>query len=117
MKRTRVLLASVAALGLFATACSSDKKSVSETTAAGSATTAAAAATTAAGSETTAAGSETTTGGSTTETVDATEGQDITIAVITHGDDGVFWSVAQKGAEQAGKDLGITVKYLSLIHI
>jgi simple sugar transport system substrate-binding protein len=112
MKRTRVVLASVAALGLFATACSSDdKKTVSESTAAGSATTAEAAATTAAGSETTAAGSETTTGGSTTETVDATEGQDITIAVITHGDDGVFWSVAQKGAEQAGTDLGITVKY------
>lgn len=116
MKRTRVLLASVAALGLFATACSSDKKTSSDT--AGATTTAAAAATTAAGSETTAAGSETTsggsattTGGSTTETVEATEGQDITIAVITHGDDGVFWSVAQKGAEQAGKDLGITVKY------
>lgn len=118
MKRTRVVLASIAALGLFATACSSDDNdTVSESTAAGSATTAAGAATTAAGSETTAAGSETTaagtetTGGSTAETVDVTEGQDITIAVITHGDDGVFWSVAQKGAEQAGEDLGITVKY------
>jgi len=115
MKRTRVLLASVAALGLFATACSSDKKTSSDTaaatTAAAAATTAAGSDTTAAGSATTAGGSETTTGGSTAETVDATEGQDITIAVITHGDDGVFWSVAQKGAEQAGKDLGITVKY------
>ena len=40
-----------------------------------------------------------------------TAGQDITIAVITHGDGGVFWSVFQKGAEKAGKDLGITVKY------
>ena len=93
MKKSRILVASVAALGLFATACSSDKKTVSETTAAASATTAAAAATTAAGSETTAAGSETTTGGSTTETVDATEGQDITIAVITHGDDGVMTAI------------------------
>ena len=31
--------------------------------------------------------------------------------MITHGDGGVFWSVVQKGAEQAGKDLGVTVKY------
>ncbi len=31
--------------------------------------------------------------------------------MITHGDDGVFWSVVQKAAEQAGKDLGVTVKY------
>ena len=31
--------------------------------------------------------------------------------MITHGDGGVFWSVVQKAAEQAGKDLGVTVKY------
>ena len=36
----------------------------------------------------------------------------ITIAVITHGDGGVFWSVFQKGAERAGKDLGVTVRYV-----
>ncbi len=36
----------------------------------------------------------------------------ITIAVITHGDGGVFWSVFQKGAEKAGKDLGVTVRYV-----
>ena len=40
-----------------------------------------------------------------------TAGEDVTIAVITHGDGGVFWSVFQKGAEDAGKTLGITVKY------
>ena len=39
-------------------------------------------------------------------------GPKITIAVITHGDGGVFWSVFQKGAEKAGKDLGITVRYV-----
>jgi len=33
------------------------------------------------------------------------------ICVYTHGDGGTFWSVAQKGAEQAGKDLGVTVDY------
>ena len=36
----------------------------------------------------------------------------ITVAVLTHGDGGVFWSVFQKGAEKAGKDLNITVKYI-----
>jgi simple sugar transport system substrate-binding protein len=41
----------------------------------------------------------------------ATAGK-VTIAVITHGDGGVFWSVFQKGAEKAGKDLGINVKYV-----
>ena len=65
-----------------------------------------------------------------TKNATVTAGEDITIAVITHGDDGVFWSVAQKGAEAAGAALGITMKYqgannnaqdqaqmLSLIHI
>lgn len=36
---------------------------------------------------------------------------DIKICVYTHGDGGTFWSVAQKGAEQAAADLGITVDY------
>ncbi len=35
----------------------------------------------------------------------------ITIAVITHGDDGSFWSVAKKGALAAGKSLGVKVLY------
>lgn len=37
--------------------------------------------------------------------------KDVKICVYTHGDGGTFWSVAQAGAEQAGKDLGITVDY------
>jgi simple sugar transport system substrate-binding protein len=40
-----------------------------------------------------------------------TAGEDIKIYVITHGDDGVFWSVAQKGAEAAGAALGVTLIY------
>lgn len=39
------------------------------------------------------------------------EHADLKICVYTHGDGGSFWSVAQKGAEQAGKDLGVTVDY------
>lgn len=52
-----------------------------------------------------------TTTAATGDTVAVTAAHDITIAVITHGDDGVFWSVAQKGAEAAGAELGITVLY------
>jgi simple sugar transport system substrate-binding protein len=40
-----------------------------------------------------------------------TQGRDLTIAVITHGSGDSFWSVAKKGAEQAGKDMGVAVKY------
>ncbi|HZN18206.1 MAG TPA: sugar ABC transporter substrate-binding protein [Micromonosporaceae bacterium] len=44
----------------------------------------------------------------------ATPGQksDLKYAVITHGGAGdAFWDVVKKGAEQAGKDLGVTVDY------
>jgi simple sugar transport system substrate-binding protein len=43
--------------------------------------------------------------------VDLTQGGDITVAMITHGDGGSFWSVAKKGAEDAAKDLGVTLRY------
>lgn len=35
----------------------------------------------------------------------------LTIAVITHGDNGSFWSVAKKGALEAGKEMGVNVKW------
>ena len=39
---------------------------------------------------------------------------DLTFAVVTHGSAGdAFWDVVQNGAEQAGKDLGVTVDYQS----
>jgi simple sugar transport system substrate-binding protein len=41
---------------------------------------------------------------------------DIKICVYTHGDGGTFWSVAQKGAEQAGADLGIQIDYQGSIN-
>src|ERR687897_2767835 len=50
-------------------------------------------------------------GGGSDDNVDLTQEKDITIAVITHGEGDSFWAVAKKGAEQAGKDLGVTVKY------
>ena len=54
---------------------------------------------------------EETTAAATTE-----ELKDIKICVYTHGDGGTFWSVAQMGAEDAGKDLGITVDYQGSIN-
>ena len=47
------------------------------------------------------------------DNVDLTQGGDLTIAVITHGDGGSFWAVAKRGAEDAAKDLGVTLKYPS----
>jgi simple sugar transport system substrate-binding protein len=107
MKKTRYVFASLAALALLATACGSDDNTSS--TAAAPATDGAAA-TTAAPSDTASADTAAPDTAS-ADTVDVTAGQDVTIAVITHGDGGVFWSVFQKGAEDAGKALGITVKY------
>jgi simple sugar transport system substrate-binding protein len=45
------------------------------------------------------------------DNVEMTQGGDMTIAVVTHGDGGSFWAVAKKGAEDAASDLGVTVKY------
>ncbi len=106
MKKTRYVFASLAALALVATACGSDKNTTS-TAAPGTNASATSAATGDTASGDTAAPVDT----ASADTVDVTSGQDITIAVITHGDGGVFWSVFQKGAEDAGKTLGITVKY------
>src|SRR6187200_2463745 len=86
----------LAIAGLAFAACGDDKDSTSSSTSAAS---------------TTAAGATTTAAAGTTSSVDVSQGQDIEIAVLTHGDGGVFWSVAQKGAEDAGKALGIKVRY------
>jgi simple sugar transport system substrate-binding protein len=50
-------------------------------------------------------------GGGSDDSVDLTQESDVTIAMVTHGDGGSFWSVAKKGAEDAARDLGITVEY------
>jgi simple sugar transport system substrate-binding protein len=45
------------------------------------------------------------------DTVEQTQGKDLTIAMVTHGDGGSFWSVAKKGAEDGAKAMGVTLKY------
>lgn len=47
--------------------------------------------------------------GSGDDDVDLTQGGDLTFHVITHSDDGPFWSVVQRGAEAAAADLGVTL--------
>jgi simple sugar transport system substrate-binding protein len=42
-----------------------------------------------------------------TQAVNLTQGGDLTFAMVTHSDEGSFWSVVKKGAQQAAKDEGI----------
>jgi simple sugar transport system substrate-binding protein len=39
--------------------------------------------------------------------VTLTQGSDLTFAMVTHSDEGSFWSVVKKGAQQAAKDEGV----------
>ena len=41
------------------------------------------------------------------EAVEATQGGDLTFHMITHSDDGPFWSVLKRGAEAAAADVGV----------
>ena len=90
MKATKYGLAAIAASALLLAACSSGSTSSESTsTAAEGSAAASAAATAAAGGDNAA----------------------MKICVYTHGDGGGFWSVAKKGAEKAGADLGVTLDY------
>jgi simple sugar transport system substrate-binding protein len=42
-----------------------------------------------------------------TQAVNLTQGSGFTFAMVTHSDEGSFWSVVKKGAEQAAKDEGV----------
>jgi simple sugar transport system substrate-binding protein len=44
-------------------------------------------------------------------TVDQTQGSGMSIAMVTHSDEGSFWSVVKKGAEQAAKDTGVKLTW------
>jgi simple sugar transport system substrate-binding protein len=46
-----------------------------------------------------------------TSSSSAGDHKDMKICVYTHGDGGTFWTVAQKGAEAAAADLGVTLDY------
>jgi simple sugar transport system substrate-binding protein len=46
-------------------------------------------------------------GGSSSQSVDLTQGSGLTFAMVTHSDEGSFWTVVKKGAQQAAKDEGV----------
>ncbi len=48
---------------------------------------------------------------SSSNTPAAASGSSLRISFVTHGDNGTFWSVVQKGERQAASDLGVTVNY------
>jgi simple sugar transport system substrate-binding protein len=123
-QRFRVAGALVAAAAFALAACSSadESKNTSPssatggaaTTAGGAATTAGGAATTAGGAATTAGGAATTAAGSTagSGTVQLTQGGNVTIEVVTHGQaSDPFWSVVKKGVDDAAKVTGAKVNY------
>jgi len=47
--------------------------------------------------------------GDAAEEVDQTQAGDLTFHMVTHSDDGPFWSVVQRGADAAAEDLGVTL--------
>ncbi len=105
-------LAFVPAMALVVASCSSSSGSGAGTTSAGGGGSVAASASSVASSAASSgssASSAATTGASTggTEAVSQTQAGDLTFYMITHSDDGPFWSVVKRGAEQAAKDLGV----------
>jgi simple sugar transport system substrate-binding protein len=88
-KRFR-LLAALLALVLFAAACGDDDDS----------------------SDAGADDSSDDAGDSGDEAVDQTQGGDLTFHMITHSDDGPFWSVVKKGMEAACADVGVTCVWM-----
>ncbi len=54
-----------------------------------------------------AADTSTTAAATTAAPVDQTQGGDLTFYMITHSDDGPFWSVVKRGAEAAASNLGV----------
>ena len=47
----------------------------------------------------------------TTEQVDVSQGGDLTFYMITHSDEGPFWSVVKRGMEAACDDVGVLVRH------
>ncbi len=45
------------------------------------------------------------------EAVNQTQGSGLTIAMVTHSDEGSFWSVVKRGAEQAAKEQGVKLTW------
>ena len=101
MIKLRKAIAPVVALSFFVAACSSDDDGgdAEETT-----------------EETTAEAEEAPPATEATEPaeedVEVAQGTDLTFHMITHSDDGPFWSVVQRGAQAAADDLGVELVWV-----
>ena len=110
MRKMRKFVAPVAALSMVLAACGGDDDTADDGTVADDG---------GSGGEDTVAddgsGGEDTVaddGGTTEDTVDATQGSDLTFHMITHSDDGPFWSVVKRGMDQACADLKVDCVWL-----
>ncbi len=95
MTKTKKLLMLLPALALVAASCGSDSDSSSDSSSDDSVAT----------EDTAADSGEEDSGGS--EEVDQTQSGDLTFYMITHSDDGPFWSVLKRGAEAAADAVGV----------
>ena len=94
-KRLLMLLAVFASLTLFATACGSDSVTDTVTEAADGAADAAT------------GGDDADDSSDSGDSVDLAQSGDLTFHMITHSEDGPFWSVVKRGMEAACDDLGV----------
>jgi simple sugar transport system substrate-binding protein len=102
MTKSKKMLALVPALALIATACGSDDSSSDSSESSDDTVAEAEAEAEDAGEAEAEAEVE-------AEEVDQTQAGDLTFHMITHSDDGPFWSVLKRGADAAAEDLGVTV--------
>jgi len=91
MSRSKKLLALVPVLALVAAACGGDDSDSSDDTSGAGDT----------------AATEESTADTAAEEVDQTQSGDLTFHMITHSDDGPFWSVLKRGAEAAADAVGV----------
>jgi simple sugar transport system substrate-binding protein len=127
MRKLRTVIAPLAAFSLVLAACGGDDDDTAEdddtavteeATGGGTADTGGDTADTGGDTATADTGGDTATAdtggdtGTATDTVDASQGTDLTFHMVTHSDDGPFWSVVKRGAEAAAEDLGVTVVWL-----
>ncbi|MEM7339313.1 MAG: substrate-binding domain-containing protein [Actinomycetota bacterium] len=105
MKKLMSLLALLFAFALVAAACSSDDDSDDDGSGSSSETEESSSDTDDGGDDDADAGSDD--GGD--DSVDLTQGGDLTFHMVTHSDDGPFWSVVKRGAEDAAAAVGVNL--------
>ncbi len=123
MRKMRTVLASFAAFSLVLAACGGDdddnagsSTGSAEATGGGTASATESSAASETGGSASASASESSTAASSTaggsDSVTAEQGTDLTFHMITHSDDGPFWSVVHRGMDAACEDLGVTCVWL-----